>query len=498
MRVSVNWQSGALVSLAWALSIASVHAADFVYTNNDLGANTVSAFSVGPTGVLTPVPGSPFSTAGLGLGGGFFASNRATTRTVGNTLYAANGGSNSVSAFTINPSTGVLIPVAGSPFATGGSAGFFGISLAATPNDLFLFAANGGSANITVYSIAASGALTPIVGSPFPAGAGGAPDGIKVTPDGNFLAVARPIINAVSMFAIGPTGALTAVAGSPFSPGLPGLGSDAGVDIRCSGDRLFAGRATAGSTAVDVFSIAPTGALAVIPGSPFSGPGINSNVPLLNADDLHLFVSNQFSSTVTAFSVAASGALTVVAGSPFPTGGGIAFPAGMATDQAGSFLYVANDSNTVSVFSIAGTGTLTPAPGSPFATGTAGALLSLTAFPPKSCCPVPVISGVSASPSVLWPPNHSFVDVIVSYTVTDPCANTCTLEVSSNEPIDGLGDGNTSPDWNVVDSHDVQLRAERSGRGTGRIYTITVTCTNNTNGKSSSAITAVTVPHDQH
>src|SRR5215475_5974616 len=163
----------------------------FVYTNNDRSLNSVSAFSVGANGALTPVPGSPFLTGGTGIGSGFFAANRITTANVKNFLYAANGGSNNVSAFSINPATGVLTTVPGSPFHTGGSAGKGGISLTTTPNDQFLIAANAGSVDITVYSIAANGALTAVAGSPFPAGPGASPDGIKVTPDGKFLAVAR-------------------------------------------------------------------------------------------------------------------------------------------------------------------------------------------------------------------------------------------------------------------------------------------------------------------
>ena len=50
------------------------------------------------------------------------------------------------------------------------------------------------------------------------------------------------------------------------------------------------------------------------------------------------------------------------------------------------------------------------------------------------------------------------------------------MSVSSNEPENGSGDGNTAHDWVIVDGHHVQLRAERSGHGTGRIYTLTVTC----------------------
>ena len=56
--------------------------------------------------------------------------------------------------------------------------------------------------------------------------------------------------------------------------------------------------------------------------------------------------------------------------------------------------------------------------------------------------------------------------------------------MSSNEAVNGSGDGNTSTDWQVVDAHHVQLRAERSGNGDGRIYTITLTCTDAAGNKT--------------
>jgi uncharacterized repeat protein (TIGR01451 family) len=113
--------------------------------------------------------------------------------------------------------------------------------------------------------------------------------------------------------------------------------------------------------------------------------------------------------------------------------------------------------------------------------------------------PPPTITGVSADKPVLWPPNHKLENVTVNYEVTDNCPlppNSCTLSVTSNEPINGTGDGDTSPDWIILDAHHVQLRAERAGKGNGRIYTITITCIDSA-GNSSHQGVEVSVPHDQ-
>jgi uncharacterized delta-60 repeat protein len=112
----------------------------------------------------------------------------------------------------------------------------------------------------------------------------------------------------------------------------------------------------------------------------------------------------------------------------------------------------------------------------------------------------PVIAGAAASPGVLWPANHKMIDVRVSYTVTDDrdaaAAVQCSLSVASNEPVRGTGDGDTAPDWQVVDSHRVRLRAERSGSGNGRTYTVTITCTD-TAGASSTQQVKVQVPKNR-
>ncbi len=91
------------------------------------------------------------------------------------------------------------------------------------------------------------------------------------------------------------------------------------------------------------------------------------------------------------------------------------------------------------------------------------------------------------------------VEVEVAASASDICDTTpsCHItSVSSNEPANGLGDGGTAPDWKITGDLTVDLRAERSGKGEGRIYTIAVTCTD-TFGNSSVGNTTVTVAHDR-
>jgi hypothetical protein len=110
--------------------------------------------------------------------------------------------------------------------------------------------------------------------------------------------------------------------------------------------------------------------------------------------------------------------------------------------------------------------------------------------------PPPVISGLSVDKPVLWPPNHMMVPVALRYSVSDNCDASVkpVITVSSNEPLDGTGDGDTSPDWEVIDANHVLLRAERAGTGSDRIYTITLTVTDSA-GSSSSSSVIVRVPH---
>jgi N-acetylneuraminic acid mutarotase len=105
----------------------------------------------------------------------------------------------------------------------------------------------------------------------------------------------------------------------------------------------------------------------------------------------------------------------------------------------------------------------------------------------------PSIASVTASVPVIWPPDGNMVAETIAVGVTDnvDAAPACKVTgVTSNEPVAAAGD------WTITGDLTLALRADRLGSGTGRLYTIGVSCTD-TAGNTSTATASVSVPHDQ-
>jgi len=105
----------------------------------------------------------------------------------------------------------------------------------------------------------------------------------------------------------------------------------------------------------------------------------------------------------------------------------------------------------------------------------------------------------TVTPEVLWPPSHKYVEVkanVTAYDIGDPSPEITLVSVTSNEPDNGIGDGNTIYDFVIVNDFTFNLRAERAGTGSGRIYTITYKATD-ASGNSALASATVTVKHNQ-
>jgi uncharacterized repeat protein (TIGR03803 family) len=111
---------------------------------------------------------------------------------------------------------------------------------------------------------------------------------------------------------------------------------------------------------------------------------------------------------------------------------------------------------------------------------------------------------VTLSPGVLWPPNHKMVTIKATIVATSDAGpvNVVLVGITSNEPDNGLGDGDTVDDIQGespgTNDREFQVRAERSGKGKDRVYTVTYKAVLVSNPSVTTTTTAtVTVPHDQ-
>jgi hypothetical protein len=150
-------------------------------------------------------------------------------------------------------------------------------------------------------------------------------------------------------------------------------------------------------------------------------------------------------------------------------------------------------SNAAVTISAEGTTTLTY-----FATDNAGnqeAAKTLTVRIDKT---PPIISGLPAPGCTLWPPNHRMVQVAM-VTASDGLSGLAPgspiITATSSEAALQVGSGQTDADI-VITGTSVQLRAERAGAGTGRVYMISASASDIA-GNSAAATATCTVPHDQ-
>jgi 6-phosphogluconolactonase len=352
--------SGNSMTMTTTVPPPVVQNASFAFVSNTTS-STISAFELDPkTGMLFSVMGSPFPAGGAPE---FMAADAS-----GKFLFVANSGSNNISVFQINGATGMLTSAPGSPFPAGTQPE--GVVVVSTAN--LLFVANNASNDISAFKFDATGALTSVPGSPF-AGVT-APMGATTDISGKFLYVTSPSANGVSAFTIdAATGALAAVAGSPFATGSTpiGLTSDPNGMFVYVADHM----SDAGTPAdtISPFSVDPTsgtlrplGPLPVLQPNCSSSCHVNPLRIVTHPTGKFAYAANVGANTLAAFTLS-NGSLTTIA-SPVATG---QHPFGVALDPTGSFLYVVNKlDNDISAFSVnSATGMVSPLAAAPFAAG---------------------------------------------------------------------------------------------------------------------------------
>jgi 6-phosphogluconolactonase len=130
----------------------------------------------------------------------------------GRFLYVTGFYIEGVSAYRIGEN-GALTPVVGSPFPAGGVSG----SIVVDPLGRFVYLADfddSGKGSLSAYRISGNGALKAVPGSPFQIELGY----LTVDPSGRFLYGTNG--GGISAYRIGGNGALTPVFGSPFQTGF--------------------------------------------------------------------------------------------------------------------------------------------------------------------------------------------------------------------------------------------------------------------------------------
>jgi 6-phosphogluconolactonase len=249
--------SGVALLSGWTEGVAVTPDGRFVYVVGFGGG--ISGFAVNTTASLTAIPGSPFAVAAGSVDAVTDSSGKflfvispsgvsgftidsvsgaltatsppaalpgfslltpgiaATTPAPANFLYAAVSGTNSVAAFSFDSTTGVLTPVNGSPFPAG--AGL--LTLTATLHAVYVMNSLVSTISAFIWD-ANTGALSPISGSPYSSPWGG---GDLAVLGNQYLYVPSinnvfpPNVNAILGYSIGPSGALTPLSGSPYQAG---------------------------------------------------------------------------------------------------------------------------------------------------------------------------------------------------------------------------------------------------------------------------------------
>jgi hypothetical protein len=352
--------------------------------SNDPDGNAILAYQRAADGSLTPLPGSPFSTGGLGITttyalGPFDSDQEVIVNPEHTMLFAVNGGSDTIAVFWINDD-GSLTPVDGSPFPSGGSnpvsVGLANQTLCVVNQDQDPGHPGESPPNYTSFHVSPRGKLTPVQLSTVPVDIGSSPSQALTVPDAGLLFGADFLGGLLRSFEIKGSGRLIPRTVQALPPGpFAGTGAPAlplGLAVHPKEPLLYVGFVTINQ--VGVYEYNEHGKLNFLKSVPDSGHGVCWL--LVNSAGTRLYASNTGDPSVSVFDISSDPTtpaeiqkvnLNVVPGS---SPGSFQF----GLDSAGQFLHVVTQqdsaastsaANALHVFSVAQDGTLTEVPSSP-------------------------------------------------------------------------------------------------------------------------------------
>jgi 6-phosphogluconolactonase len=308
-------------------SVAGAAAAGGVFvTTNAANGNAVVAFARAADGTLTP--SGTFATGGVGTGGTLdpLASQGALVLSENaGRLYVVNAGSNSISTFAVAGGALTLL-------GTVPSGGTLPVSLTVSRDRLFVL--NAGSNAVAELALGSDG--TPAAAATATASLGTPASGastISATPDGRFVLVTERDANAIDVFAVAPNGALSAAVTTHSSGATP-----FGFDFTPRGQAVI----SEASGAVSSYALNADGSLTLVSASESTHQAATCWLVVSN-DGRFAFAVNSASGSISAYAVANDGSLQPLSadGRSAVTGSGTA-PIDLGLSRDGRFLYVLN------------------------------------------------------------------------------------------------------------------------------------------------------------
>ncbi len=326
--------------------------AGFLYAlNDDSTGSRIYGFQVNEaTGALTPLSGFPVNAESGGINS--IVSERMVADQANFRLYVVNDGSDTVSAYSIDPSTGALSPMPFSPIALGtGVWNTIAVHQSGSP----LVVANNATNGVVQSFVITPATATAAAGSPFNVG-NAAGFSSRFSQDGNYYYMGGNIGNNIAGFSVDAvTGVLTTLAGSPFDSGAT---SPLAYSTDTAG-RLFTVNST--NTEIRIFTTA-AGIPSPVTANPFASGLSQRRFSIIHPSGNFFIVAGNTGNNVGVYQISGSGpgtTVSAVAGSPFATGGTTANT--LASNLAGTFLFAANRiSRNITTFGVdTGTGVLT-------------------------------------------------------------------------------------------------------------------------------------------
>jgi 6-phosphogluconolactonase (cycloisomerase 2 family) len=326
----------ALLSLALgiALLLPTGALASYLYATSTSDAS-ISAFSVGASGALSPIA----CTTGCETEDKLSEPQGIVASPNGRFVFVANSNGNGkvpggvIEAFAVGAG-GELSPIA---CPSDCDAGRLPWSMAVSPNGQYLYAVDAESHTVSPFSIAGDGSLSPIACGAECEVKDSTPENVAITPNGQFLYVNEREDNRIAVFAIAASGSLTKIS---CTSGCATESAPYGMAVSPNGRFLY----VAVIQDIAAFEIGAGGALSPIT-CPSCTTAANPRALAVSPNGRFLYTTNNNlpKSSVPAFEIQSNGTLTpiVSCGSYCNTTDG-ADPEGLVVSPSGRFVYASD------------------------------------------------------------------------------------------------------------------------------------------------------------